>query len=116
MPVRRKWLIQMVPLGAGDLVAQVHAAAERPAHLELADGARLVAHQRDGVVLGIDGVHQRVGVAHHLDGAVALADEVAADLDAVAAEVDDGAATGEPVDPRTRPNAGRGASHGRAPR
>ena len=56
-------------LRAGDLVAQVHAAAERPAHLELAHRAALEADQRDRVVLGLDRVHERVRPAHHLDRA-----------------------------------------------
>ena len=46
------------------------------------------------MVLGVDGVDEGVGPAHHLDGAVAFADEGADDLDAVAAHVDDGAAAG----------------------
>ena len=58
-----------------------------------------VAHQGDGVVLCADGVHQRVRVAHDLDGAIALAHEAAADLDAVAAQVDDGAAAGQAMVP-----------------
>ena len=61
------------PLGAGDLVAQVHAAAERPADLELADRAALEPDQRDRVVLRLDRVHERVGPAHHLDRPVLLA-------------------------------------------
>ena len=77
------------PLGAGDLVAQVHAAAERPADLELAHRAALEADQRDRVVLGLDRMDERVGPAHHLDGPVLLAHVGADDLDAVAAEVDD---------------------------
>ena len=89
-------------VGAGDLVAQVHAAAERPAHFELPDRAGCEAHERDRVVLGLDGVHQRVGPAHHLHGPVSLADEVADDLDAVAAEIDDRAAAGEPMVPEPR--------------
>ena len=94
-------------LGAGDLVAQVHAAAERPADLELADRAALEPDQGDRVVLGLDRMHQRVGPAHHLDGPVALADVAADDLDAVAAEVDDRAAAGLLARPRTRRCAGR---------
>jgi len=86
-------------VGAGDLVPQVHAAAEGPADLELADCARLEPDQRDRVVLVVDGVHERVRGAHDLDRPVPLADEVADDLDAVAAEVDDGAAAGEPAVP-----------------
>ena len=84
---------------AGDLVAKVHPAAERPAHLELADRARLEADQGDRVVLVVDRVDQRVGRAHHLDRPVALAHEVADDLDAVAAEVDDRAAAGQATVP-----------------
>ncbi len=84
---------------AGHLVAQVHPAAERPADLELAHGPRLESDEGDGVVLVVDRVHERVGVAHDLDRPVPLSDEVANDLDAVAAEVDDGPATGEPPIP-----------------
>ena len=82
-------------VGAGDFVAEVHAAAERPAHFELADGAVLVAHQADRVVLGLDRMDLRVAPAHDLDRPDVFADEVAGDLDAVAAEVDDRAAAGE---------------------
>ena len=84
---------------AGNLVAQVHPAAECPAHLELAHGARLELDERDRVVLVGDRVDQRVRVAQHLDRPVSLADEVADDLDAVAAEIDDRAATGQPPVP-----------------
>ena len=48
----------------------------------------------DGVVFGLDRVHEGVGPGHDLDRPVVLADEAADDLDAVAAEVDDGAAAG----------------------
>ena len=84
---------------AGDLVAEVHAAAERPAHLELADRAGLEPDESDRVVLVVDRVDERVGRAHDLDRPVALADEAADDLDAVAAEVDDRAAAGQPAVP-----------------
>ncbi len=82
-------------LGAADLIAQVHATPEGPAYLELADRPALEPDQPDAVVLGVDGVHQRVGPAHDLDGPVGLADEAADDLDAVAAHVDDRAPAGE---------------------
>ena len=80
------------PLGAGDLVAQVHPATERPADLELAHRAALEPDQRDRVVLGLDRMDERVRPAHHLDGPVLLAHVRADDLDAVAAEIDDRAA------------------------
>ena len=79
------------PLGAGDLVAKVHSAAERPADLELAERSRLEADQAYGVVLGLDRVHQGVRPAHHLHRAVSLPGEGPDDLDAVASEIDDGA-------------------------
>jgi hypothetical protein len=78
--------------GAGDLVAQVHAAAEGPAHLKLADGAALKLDESNGVILGLDGMHQCVGPTHDFDGTVVLAHVVADDLDAVATKIDDGAA------------------------
>ena len=84
---------------ARDFVAQVHPAAERPADLELADGAGLEADERDGVVLIRDRMDQRVGVTQHLDRPIPLADEVADDLDAVAAKVDDRAAARQPAIP-----------------
>ena len=87
------------PVGAGHLVPQVHPAAERPAHLELADRPRFEPDERDGVVLVRDRVHERVRVAQDLDRPVPLAHEVADDLDAVAAEVDDRAAAGQPAVP-----------------
>src|SRR5579883_387504 len=80
-------------LRAGNLVAQVHAAAEAPTDLELADGAAVIANQPDRVVLRGDGMHLGIGPAHDLKRPDVLADEGAADLDAVAAEVDDGTAT-----------------------
>src|SRR6266508_1520960 len=80
-------------LGAGDLVAQVHAAAERPGDLELPDRARLELDQRNRIVLRLDRVDERVRPCEHLDGAVLLAHEVADDLDAVTAQVDDRAAS-----------------------
>ena len=43
-------------LGAGDFVAQVHAASEGPTHFELSDGAVLEADEGDAVVFGVDGV------------------------------------------------------------
>src|SRR3954454_6858790 len=90
------------PVRAGDLVAEVHPATERPTDLELADRSRLEADEGDRVVLVTDRMDERVGMAHHLDGPVPLADEVADDLDAVAAEVDDRAASGEPAVPEPR--------------
>jgi len=81
-------------LRARHLVAQVHAAAKRPAHLELANRAVFETDQRDAVVLGLYRMDERVGPAHHLDRANVLADEAAHDLDAVAPQVDDGAAAG----------------------
>jgi hypothetical protein len=89
-------------MGAGDLVAQVHPAAEGPADLELADRSRLEPDQGDGVVLVVDRVDEGVGRAHDLDRPVSLADEVADDLDAVAAEVDNGAAARQPAVPEPR--------------
>ena len=89
-------------VGAGNLVAQVHAAAERPAHLELADGARRKPDERNRVVLVLDGVDHGVGGAHDLHRPVPLAHEVADDLDAVAAKVDDGAAARKPPVPEPR--------------
>ncbi len=76
-------------VGAGDLVAQIHAAAESPANLELAHGAVLEADQRDSIVLGGDRMHQRIGPTHHLDRAIVLAHKAADDLGAMAAQVDD---------------------------
>ena len=79
---------------ARHLVAQVHAPAEAPAHLELPDGPVLVAHQADGAVLHLDRVDLGVGPAHDLHGPHPLAHEGPPDLDAVAAHVHDGAAPG----------------------
>ena len=82
-----------------NLVAEIHPATERPAHLELADRTRLEPDQGDRVVLVVDRVDEGVGRAHHLDRAIALADEAPDDLDAVATEVDDRAAAGQPAVP-----------------
>src|SRR4029079_6760259 len=90
------------PVGPGDLVAQVHPAAERPAHLELADRAGFEPDQGDRVVLVVDRMDEGVGRAEDLDRPVPLADEAPDDLDAVAAEVDDRAATGQPAVPEPR--------------
>ena len=103
-------------LGAGDLVAQVHAAAERPADLELAHRSALEPDQRDRVVLGLDRMDERVGPAHHLDGPVLLAHVGADDLDAVAAEIDDRRHRRPAPRPRTRRCADRGGSRASAPR
>ena len=85
--------------GAGHLIAEIHAAPERPAHLELTNGARLELDEGNRVVLIVDGVHERIRPAHHLERAVALPDEVADDLDAVAPEIDDGSSTRQPAVP-----------------
>src|SRR5262249_39517298 len=79
-------------LRAGDLVAQVHAAAERPRHLELAERAGFEADQADRVVLGVDRMDEGVGPREDGERPVSLAHEAADDLDAVAAQVDDRAA------------------------
>ena len=63
-------------LCARHLVAQVHAAAERPADLELPDRAVGVAHQADRAVLGCDGVDLGVGPTECLDGPDLFADKV----------------------------------------
>ena len=73
--------------GASHFIAQIHAAAEGPAHLELADGAALELDQGNAVVFGLDRVDQRILPAHHFHGPVVLADKVADDLDAMAAQV-----------------------------
>ncbi len=78
-------------VAARDLVAQVHAPAERPRRLELREGAARVAHEAHHRVLGLDRVHLRRTPAHGLDRPHVLAHEAAADLDAVAAHVDEGA-------------------------
>src|SRR4051812_21976322 len=90
------------PVRAGDLVAEVHPAAERPADLELADCSRLEPDQRDGVVLVGDRVDERIGMAEDVDRPVSLAYEVPDDLDAVTTEVDDRAAAGQPAIPEPR--------------
>jgi hypothetical protein len=59
-------------VGPGNLVAQVHPAAERPAHLELADRARFEADERHRVVLVGDRVNERVRVAQNVDRPVPL--------------------------------------------
>src|SRR5262249_38492925 len=82
-------------VGAGYLVAEVHAATEGPANFELADGAIFVAHESDRVVLGFDRMDERISPAHNLDWPDVLANEVAGDFDTVAAEVDDGSAAGK---------------------
>src|SRR3970282_2525651 len=63
------------PLRAGDLVPQVHAAPEGPAHLELSEGSALVAHQPHGVILGLDRVDLCVTPAGDLEWAHVAADE-----------------------------------------
>ena len=89
-------------MGACHLVAQVHSAAERPGHLELADRPGLEPDERDGVVFVGNRVDERVRVAQDVDRAVPLAHEIADDLDAMAAEVDDRAASGQPPVPEPR--------------
>ena len=74
------------------LVAQVQSPAEGPGNLELADGAAGVAHQPDGMVFRVDGLHLRIGPTHDLHRAHVLADVVARNFHAVAAQIEDGAA------------------------
>src|SRR5512137_1765478 len=80
------------PFSPAHLVSQVHPAPERPADLELADGAALVFDEPDGMVLGLDRVDLGRAPAEGPEGPLVLADERPADLDAMTAHVDDRAA------------------------
>ena len=71
-----------------DLIAQIHATTKGPTHLDLTDGPRFEADQRDGVILCCDGMDERVAPAHYLYGAILLAHEVPDDLHTVASHVD----------------------------
>src|SRR5690606_22256782 len=76
---------------AADFVPQIHPSMKGPAHLNLPDRAALEPNEHDAVVLGFDGVHERVCPAHDLERTVILPHEIPDDLDAVAAQIDEGA-------------------------
>src|SRR5690606_11636077 len=73
------------------LIAEVHPATERPAHLKLADRTILILDQCDSVVFSLDRLDLRVGPAHDFHRENILSNVTAGDFDTMAPQVQDGA-------------------------